>query len=458
MIIDDVYIKTLLKNGAEASAEARRAALSRAEGGAPLTLTDAAALLHMTDAEDEARLFALAGKIKNAVYGNRVVLFAPLYVSDYCVNNCAYCGYKKSNGFRRRKLTFDEIRQEVELLESLGHKRLALEFGEDYENCPMEYILGAIGAVYDTKNGGGEIRRVNVNIAATTVENYAKLKEKGIGTYILFQETYHKATYERLHRGGPKSDYGYHLTAFDRAMQGGVDDVGAGVLFGLYDYKYEVMALLLHNAHLERTYGAGFHTISVPRLRQARGNDLRAFPHLVGDSDFKRIIALLRIAVPYTGIILSTRESAALRNEAIHYGVSQISAGSATGVGAYRVEAAGEDANQFEIADRRAVHTVVADLMNSGFIPSYCTACYRKGRTGDRFFALARSGEIKNVCAPNAIMTLAEYVTDYGDDALKSAGLDCVKRNIAAIEDESMRTALEAQTEKILAGKRDLYF
>ena len=460
MIIDDSYIKSLLENGGTASAEEQERVLSKAESRERLSPEEISVLLHITEERHLSRVFSLAGNIKNEIYGNRVVIFAPLYISDYCVNNCIYCGYKCANKFGRRKLTMGEIQKEVEILESMGHKRLALEYAEDDVNCPIEYILDSIDAVYSTKLKNGEIRRVNVNLAATTVENYTKLKEKGIGTYILFQETYHRETYEKMHPNCVKGDYMYHLTAFDRAMEGGIDDVGAGVLFGLYDYKYEVLGLMLHNTHLEKTYGAGFHTISVPRLKPARGNDsLKGFPHLVSDDELKRVIAILRIAVPFTGMILSTRESAEFRKEAINFGISQVSAGSATGVGAYRDEEEnGTDNLQFEVSDDRKVPEVILDLMRDGFIPSYCTACYRMGRTGDRFFELARTGEIKNVCTPNAIMTLLEYICDYGDERLKTEGLEHIRKSIDAIENEKIKVMLYEQTDKIMQGKRDLYF
>ncbi|MDD3765933.1 MAG: [FeFe] hydrogenase H-cluster radical SAM maturase HydG [Eubacteriales bacterium] len=460
MIINDKYIKNILTEAENATDSDKEAVLAKAENREKLSHMDIAILLNIDDEEKLSRIFKLAGKIKNEIYGNRVVIFAPLYISDYCVNNCVYCGYKCSNKFKRRKLSIEEIQKEVEILENRGHKRLALEFGEDYENCPIEYILDAIDAVYSTKQKNGEIRRVNINIAATSVENYRKLKEKGIGTYILFQETYHRETYEKMHPNCIKGDYEYHLTAFDRAMQGGIDDVGAGVLFGLYDYKYEVLSLMIHNEHLEKTYGAGFHTISVPRLKPAMGNNsLKGFPYLLNDEEFKKVIAIIRISVPYTGMILSTRETAEFRKEAINYGISQISAGSATGVGAYKDEEENLKENlQFEVSDNRKVGDVILELMRDGFIPSYCTACYRMGRTGDRFFELARSGEIKNVCQPNAIMTLLEYICDYGTDNLKAEGMEYIQKSIDQLEDEKIKEALKKQVDKILQGDRDLYF
>lgn len=458
MKINNNYIYKLLEEAECSTAEERNAVMDKAERGEKLSHLDIAMLIYSNDEDFSKRKFSLAGKIKNEIYGNRVVIFAPLYISDYCVNNCVYCGYKQCNKFERRRLSHDEIKKEVEILQNKGHKRLALEFGEDDKNCPIEYILDSIDTVYSVRTDKGQIRRVNINIAATTVENYKRLKEKGIGTYILFQETYHQGTYEKMHPNCVKGDYNYHLTAFDRAMQAGIDDVGAGVLFGLYDFKFEVLALLIHNEHLEKRYGAGFHTISVPRLKKANGNDLSGFPYLVNDDDFKNIIAVLRIALPYTGLILSTRESTEFRKEAINYGVSQISAGSATGVGAYKEEEEGKENSQFELSDHRKVSTVIMDLIKDGFIPSYCTACYRQGRTGDRFFQLAKTGEIKNVCTPNAIMTLLEYICDYGSLEMKSEGIEFVKKNIESIEDEKIKSLLKIETDKILSGNRDLYF
>jgi 2-iminoacetate synthase len=378
-------------------------------------------------------------------------------VSNYCVNNCVYCGYQKCNSFERRKLTMEEIQEEVKILEKMGHKRLALEAGEDPVNCNINYILDAIDAIYKTQNDNGSIRRVNVNIAATTVENYSKLKAKGIGTYILFQETYHKPTYEKMHPNSLKSNYEYHLTAFDRAMEGGIDDVGAGVLFGLYEPKFEVLAMMMHNEHLEEKFGVGFHTISVPRLKKAEGMDINTFLHLVDDNMFKKIVAVLRIAVPYTGIIMSTRESQEMRKEVIKYGVSQISAGSSTGVGGYKERETGKNVDQFEVADNRTPLEILKELINDGYIPSYCTACYRMGRTGDRFMSLAKSGQIHNVCTPNALMTLMEFIVDYGDEELYEKAEKLIISEAEKMERQDIRELLLANIDKIKNGQRDLF-
>lgn len=423
-----------------------------------LTLEEVAALIQNTSPEMESRLFKAAREVKDRIYGTRIVMFAPLYVSDYCVNSCTYCGYKCSNRFERRKLTDDEIRREVEIIENLGHKRIALEAGEDDRNCPIEYIVHAMKVIYDTRIKNGSIRRINVNIAATTVENYKKLKEAGIGTYILFQETYHRETYKEKHPAGPKSDFDYHTTAMDRAMTAGIDDVGLGVLFGLYDYKYELMGMLLHAQHLEQTFGVGPHTLSVPRLRPAKDVPMDKFPYLVSDQEFKRIVAILRLAVPYTGIILSTREEPEFREEVINLGVSQVSAGSCTGVGGYQEREEGASGAQFEVADHRTPVEVIKSLCRQGYIPSYCTACYRAGRTGDRFMAFAKSGKIHNLCYPNAIMTFKEYLEDYADDELKAIGNQVIEKNLDNIPDETMRQKTRERLKSIEEGKRDLFF
>lgn len=458
MFINHEYIESLLNEAATASNKDIENVLDKACNKEKLTPKDIAILLQIKDDKLLKKMFEIAGNIKKSIYGNRIVLFAPLYVSDYCVNNCIYCGYKKCNDFKRRKLTQEEIKNEVMILEKMGHKRLALEAGEDPVNCDINYILDTIKTIYETQNENGNIRRINVNIAATTIENYKKLKAAQIGTYILFQETYHKPTYEKMHPNCLKSSYEYHLTAFDRAMEGGIDDVGAGVLFGLADYKFEVLALMLHNKHLEEKFGVGFHTISVPRLKKAEGMDLSMFPNLVADETFKKIVAILRIAVPFTGIILSTRESAEMRKEAINYGVSQISAGSCTGVGGYKEHEEGQDINQFIIADHRSPIQVLKELIDDGHIPSYCTGCYRKGRTGDRFMSLAKSGQIQYVCQPNAIMTLMEFITDYGDDELKVKGENLIKQEINKIEREDIKNKVIENIEKIKNGERDFFF
>lgn len=457
IIIYEDYIHELLEMTKNPSREEVDRVLERAKNCIALSHKDIATLLQVDDKEVMEEVFKIAGQVKRKIYGNRIVIFAPLYLSSYCINNCLYCGYKQENQMPRKKLTMEEIREEVMALEEMGHKRLALEAGEDPVNCDIDYIVDAIRTVYDTYNKKGNIRRVNVNIAATTVENYKKLKEAGIGTYILFQETYHKPTYEAMHLSGPKKDYNYHLTAFNRAMEAGIDDVGAGVLFGLYDYKFEVLGLMLHNEYLERNYGVGFHTISVPRLKPARGMKVEDFPYLVNDEEFKKIVAILRLAVPFTGIILSTRETHEMRREVIEYGVSQISAGSCTGVGGYRK---GEEMNtpQFKVGDTRRPIEVLKELLEDGHIPSYCTACYRMGRTGDRFMELAKSGQIQYVCQPNALMTLTEYAIDYGDEEFKEAVDRIIEREALNIKDSKIRESLLNNIDRIKAGERDLYF
>lgn len=457
MFIDHKYIESLLEEAKGASKEDIQKVLNKAKTKKGLSHKDIAILLQTEDEEQLKEMYKIAGDIKKSIYGNRIVVFAPLYVSDYCVNNCVYCGYKKCNEFSRRKLTREEIQQEVKILEKMGHKRLALEAGEDPVNCDIDYIIDAIDAVYKTENENGVIRRINVNIAATTVEDYKKLKEAKIGTYILFQESYHKPTYDKMHPNCLKGDYEYHLTAFDRAMEGGIDDVGGGVLFGLADAKFEVLALMLHNDHLEEKFGVGFHTISFPRLRKAEGMDLDTFPHLVDDDMFKKIVAITRIAVPFTGIIMSTRESAEMRRELLRYGVSQISAGSCTGVGGYKEHEEGKVVDQFDLADHRSPLEVLKELIHDKYIPSYCTACYRKGRTGDRFMRLAKSGQIQNVCGPNAMMTLMEFILDYGDEELYKKGEALIYEEAAKIEREDVRELLFNNLERLKKGERDLF-
>ncbi|MDR7869306.1 MAG: [FeFe] hydrogenase H-cluster radical SAM maturase HydG [Tissierellaceae bacterium] len=457
-IIYEDYINDLLNFTKKPTKDEIDKILKKAAKKQGLSHKDIATLLQVEDMEVLSQVFKIAGEIKRSIYGNRIVIFAPLYLSSYCVNNCQYCGYKHCNEMDRKKLNREEIQEEVIQLEKMGHKRLALEAGEDPINCDIDYIVDSIKAVYETYNVNGNIRRVNVNIASTTVENYNKLKDAGIGTYILFQETYHKQTYESMHLSGPKKSYDYHITAFNRAMEAGIDDVGAGVLFGLYDYKFEVLALMLHNEYLERNYGVGFHTISVPRLRMARGMDINDFPYLVNDDEFKKIVAILRLAVPFTGIILSTRESHEMRKEVIEYGVSQISAGSCTGVGGYKENDEKKDDAQFEVADNRKPLEVLKELIEEGHIPSYCTACYRMGRTGDRFMSLAKSGEIQNVCHPNALMTLMEYALDYGDEEFKRVVDGIINKEAASINNDNIRVRLLDNIERIKMGERDLYF
>lgn len=406
-----------------------------------LTHREAVVLLDCDIEEKNQEIYALAEQIKKDFYGNRIVMFAPLYLSNYCVNGCTYCPYHmKNKHIARKKLTQEEIRKEVIALQDMGHKRLALETGEDPVMSPIEYVLESIKTIYSIKHKNGAIRRVNVNIAATTVENYRKLKEAGIGTYILFQETYHKESYLELHPTGPKHDYDYHTTAMDRAMEGGIDDVGIGVLFGLDKYRYELAGLLMHAEHLEAVYGVGPHTISVPRLRHADDIDADSFDNGIDDDTFAKIVACIRIAVPYTGMIISTRESKACRERVLHLGVSQISGGSKTSVGGY-AEPEPEDnkSEQFDVSDTRTLDEVVKWLMDLGYIPSFCTACYREGRTGDRFMSLCKSGQIQNCCQPNALMTLKEYLMDYASEATKKVGEHVIEEEIKQIPNEKVR-------------------
>ena len=411
-------------------------------------------------ASDNEEIFSLAKEIKEDFYGNRIVLFAPLYLSNYCINGCTYCPYHAQNKhISRKKMTQEEIRNEVIALQDMGHKRLALEAGEDPINNPIEYILESINTIYSIKHKNGAIRRVNVNIAATTVENYKKLHEAGIGTYILFQETYKKDTYERLHPTGPKHDYKYHTEAMDRAMQGGIDDVGIGVLFGLEDYMYEFAAILMHAEHLEATYGVGPHTISVPRIRKADDIDPTAFKNAIDDETFKKIVAVIRIAVPYTGMIISTRESKECRKDLLELGVSQISGGSKTSVGGYyKPEKEEEDSSQFEVNDNRTLDEVVNWLMELGYLPSFCTACYGNNRTGERFMELCKEQQIHNFCHPNAIMTLKEYLTDYASDTTKETSKKLILKEINTLKDEKIKKIVLENLKKIENGERDFKF
>ena len=457
MFIDHEYIEKILEEAKGATREDIKLVLEKAKKREGLSYEDIAVLLQVEDKEDLNEIFKLAGEIKDSIYGKRVVIFAPLYVSDHCVNNCVYCGYKRTNDFCRRKLTMEEVAEEVKILEKMGHKRLALELGEDPVNAPIDYVLECLKTIYATQNDNGEIRRVNVNIAATTVENYRKLKEAKIGTYILFQETYHKPTYDTMHPKSLKGDYNYHLTSFDRAMEAGIDDVGAGVLFGLADPKFEVIGLMMHNKHLEDKYGVGFHTISMPRLKPASGVTLQEFPHLIDDEMFKKLVAIIRIAVPFTGIIMSTRETAEMRRELLRYGVSQISAGSSTGVGGYKEREEGKETFQFKTSDDRTPLEVIKSVLDDGYIPSYCTACYRRGRTGERFMKLAKSGEIQNVCEPNAMTTLLEFAIDYGDKEILEKAESVINTEKERIKRQDIKELLEKNLEKLKAGERDLY-
>lgn len=434
--------------------------LERSRDFKGLTHREAAVLLAVEDEELVQEMFKVAREIKERIYGNRIVLFAPLYLSNHCVNNCEYCGYQHCNSdLLRKKLTQNQIAKEVQALEAMGHKRLALELGEDPINNPIEYVLESLKTIYSLKFDNGAIRRCNVNIAATTVEEYEMLKDAGIGTYILFQETYHKPTYENLHPNGPKHNYNWHTTAMHRARAAGIDDVGMGVLYGLYEHKYDTIALLMHAEHLDKETGVGPHTLSVPRLRPAEGVDTNKYPHMLKDEEFKKLVAILRITVPYTGIILSTREEANFREEVLSVGVSQVSAGSCTGVGGYADEnKIKENTAQFEVSDERSPSEVMRSLCNQGYVPSYCTACYREGRTGERFMALAKSGQIHNVCLPNALLTFKEYLIDYADEETKEVGEKAILKNLETIPNEAAKEACLKKLERIENGERDLRF
>lgn len=421
---------------------------------------EAAVLLECEDADLLEEIYALAREIKQKFYGNRIVMFAPLYLSNYCVNSCTYCPYHvKNKTIARKKLSQDEIRQEVISLQDMGHKRLALEAGEDPLHNPIEYILESIKTIYGIKHKNGAIRRVNVNIAATSVENYKRLHDAGIGTYILFQETYHKENYERLHPRGPKSNYAYHTEAMDRAMQGGIDDVGIGVLFGLNTYRYDFVGLLMHAEHLEATYGVGPHTISVPRICPADDIDTATFENAISDEVFQKIVAVTRISVPYTGMIISTRESQRSREKVLELGVSQLSGGSRTTVGGYaHPELPEENSAQFDISDNRTLDEIVAWLLRLGYVPSFCTACYREGRTGDRFMSLIKTGQIANCCAPNALMTLKEYLEDYASPETRTLASEMIEKEIEKTPNPAIRRRALENLKRIAEGKRDFRF
>lgn len=437
-----------------------RGIIDRAHDFKGLSHREAALLLACDIEEQNLRLGALAREIKNKFYGNRIVMFAPLYLSNYCINGCVYCPYhKKNKTIRRKQLSQEEIVKEVIALQDMGHKRLALETGEDPVNCPLEYVLESIKTIYGIKHKNGDIRRVNVNIAATTVENYKKLKDAGIGTYILFQETYHKENYEQLHPTGPKHDYKWHTEAMDRAMVAGIDDVGIGVLFGLNLYKYDFVGLLMHAEHLESAMGCGPHTISVPRICAADDIDTDDFSNGISDEIFEKIVTVLRIAVPYTGMIVSTRESQTTREKVLKLGVSQLSGGSSTSVGGYDTPEKEEDNSaQFVRSDTRTLDEIVNWLLGLGHIPSFCTACYREGRTGDRFMQLVKSGQIANCCQPNAIMTLKEYLEDYASLDTKNKGEVVIQRELKEIPSEKVRKIAKAHLTELNAGKRDFRF
>ena len=425
-----------------------------------LTHREASLLLACEIPEKIEKMYQIAEEIKLAFYGNRIVIFAPLYLSNYCVNGCLYCPYHlKNKTIPRKKLTQEEVRQEVIALQDMGHKRLAIEAGEDPKNNPIEYILECIKTIYSVHHKNGDIRRVNVNIAATTVENYRKLKEAGIGTYILFQETYNKESYEYLHPTGPKHDYAYHTEAMDRAMEGGIDDVGLGVLFGLEGYKYEFAGLIMHAEHLEAVHGVGPHTISVPRVKKADDIDPDEFDNSIDDDTFAKITACIRLAVPYTGMIISTRESEEVRSKLLRLGISQVSGGSRTSVGGYTEAERPHDTEQFDVSDQRSLDEVVKWLMDSGHIPSFCTACYREGRTGDRFMALCKNGQILHCCHPNALMTLTEYLEDYASEETKKVGYETIERELQRIPKEKVRAIAESNIRDIKnSNRRDFRF
>ncbi|EJT6559875.1 [FeFe] hydrogenase H-cluster radical SAM maturase HydG [Clostridium perfringens] len=460
--IKDDEINSLIAKGKElvSDKELVREIIEKSKSAEGLTPEETAVLLNLEDKELIEEMFKAARQVKEKLYGKRLVVFAPLYVSNYCVNNCTYCGYKHCNDeLKRKKLNKEQLIEEVKVLESLGHKRIALEAGEDPVNAPIDYILDCIKSIYSIKFDNGSIRRINVNIAATTVENYKRLKDAEIGTYILFQETYHKPTYERLHVSGPKHNYNYHTTAMHRAREAGIDDIGMGVLYGLYDYKYETLAMLMHAMDLEETTGVGPHTLSVPRIRPAENVSLENYPYLVDDEDFKKIVAILRLAVPYAGLILSTREEPGLRDEIIALGVSQVSTGSCTGVGGYsEAYSDPEEKPQFEVGDHRSPVEMIESLMEAGYIPSYCTACYREGRTGERFMDIVKSGELYKICEANALITLKEFIDDYGTDRTREIGDKLIKKSIDEIDNESFRKSVEEKINKISNGTRDLRF
>lgn len=458
----EIYLALEKGNATAKDSDQVKKLLEKAKTAVGLTFEEAAVLLQVEDPALLADMAAAARQVKEAIYGKRIVLFAPLYVGNYCVNQCQYCGYQIGNKeLSRRKLNMDELDKEIEALLALGHKRIVLEAGEDPLQHPLSYIIDCIDRIYAYKNEKGEnIRRININIAATTVEEYSKLKDANIGTYILFQESYHRPTYKKMHVAGPKANYDWHTTAMHRAMEGGVDDVGIGVLFGLYDYKFETIAMLMHAEHLEKTMGVGPHTLSVPRLRPALGVTLENYPHLVDDEAFKKIVMVLRLATPYAGMILSTREEPTFRDEVLALGISQISSGSCTGVGGYQASSNPDpkEKPQFEVGDHRTPEEMIQQLCENGYIPSYCTACYREGRTGDRFMELAKSGQIQNVCQPNALLTLEEYLLDHGDDEACRLGRQLIATELAAIPDERIRKLTEKRLQELKDGKRDLYF
>ncbi|MFI3304960.1 MAG: [FeFe] hydrogenase H-cluster radical SAM maturase HydG [Rikenellaceae bacterium] len=434
--------------------------IQKAERAEGLTHREAALLVECSDAAAVERIYALAESIKRRFYGDRIVMFAPLYLSNYCVNGCLYCPYHlKNSNIPRKKLTQEQIREEVIALQDMGHKRLALEAGEHPAINPIDYILESIETIYSIRHRNGAIRRVNVNIAATTVENYRKLRDAGIGTYILFQETYDRENYQRLHPAGPKSDYAYHTEAMDRAMEGGIDDVGIGALFGLHNYRYDFVGIMMHAEHLEARFGVGPHTISLPRICPADDVDKADYPDALADDIFCRLVAVARIALPYSGMIISTRESQQMREKLLKLGVSQISGGSRTSVGGYADQSGDDvDTQQFELSDRRTLDEVVEWLLEQGYIPSFCTACYREGRTGDRFMSLVRSGQIANCCAPNALITLKEYMMDYASPRSRELGEQLIAQRVGYVPNPKVRQRAEETLAKIEQGERDFRF
>ncbi|WP_293958493.1 [FeFe] hydrogenase H-cluster radical SAM maturase HydG [uncultured Fusobacterium sp.] len=458
--LDENIINQIISDAEKKSEdfELVRKILKKAEKAEGISDEEAAILLSIKDENLLEEMYAVSKKIKEKIYGKRIVMFAPLYISNYCVNNCRYCGYKHCNDeLFRKKLNSEELIAEVKALEKLGHKRIALEAGEDPINCSIDYVLDCIKDIYSIKFKNGSIRRINVNIAATTVENYRKLKEAEIGTYILFQESYHKPTYEYFHLQGPKKDYEYHTTAMFRAREAGIDDVGIGVLYGLYDYKYETIAMIRYANELEKVTGVGPHTISVPRLRPAENVSLENYPHLVEDKNFKKLVAVLRLAVPYTGLIISTREEAGFRDEIIDIGISQVSSGSCTGVGGYSEREKNIDEKpQFELGDNRSPMEMLKSLIESGYIPSYCTACYRNGRTGDRFMEIAKSGQINVMCEANALMTLKEFLLDYADEDLRALGDRVIMETLEKMPNEEFKAKIRENLKLIESGVRDI--
>lgn len=453
--IDENRLKGLLQGDAQPSASETSAILQKGRTLAGLSTEEVAALIKVTDKGLLDEMFDTALFVKQAIYGDRLVFFAPLYVSNYCVNDCGYCGFHASNPSPRKKLTIDEIREQTGRIISMGHKRLLLEAGEDAGNNPIDYILDAIDAVYSVKKDNGEIRRINVNIAATTVDNYRRLKEREIGTYQLFQETYHRPTYEAMHRG-PKRDYLRQLHALDKAFEAGIDDVGLGVLFGLHDWRFEALALVTHAKYLQERFGAGPHTISVPRFRPAETVDFVP-AHPVSDDDFLKIIAILRIAVPYTGMIITTRERPEIRKRAFQIGISQTSAASATSPGGFGADGK-TGVEQFEISDRRSLDETAVSIMKDGFTPSFCTACYRKGRTGSSFMDLAIPGEIHHFCQPNSVLTLMEYIEDYASEEGRALGMEAISRSLGSMDNHAIRMQTEERLDRIKKGERDIFF